>query len=424
MSNKKFIVIGDVFTDFHNDAEENDVRLGGIFHTARAFHSIGVEYYLACFCPRYLVNAIDKYSKELRCKNYIILGHYKDRPNVMIINDSFEAGNQNYKNVLFKASDIEYTSSNLDCFINENSITDALVYPGDYDVNFVCKHLSQANVKIHFDMQYSSEMPCKIDTLIISTSSKKTYKNIKDLLDSARENSIKAVLFKENRGGTRYFDLTNNVVFNTSAYSINTFHSVGVGDVFNAALLSHPYVNEGALAFSSKLAAIYASTLNHNEFLSDAKKLIEEDYDMPQYPISHWEDRPNCKIYLAAPDFPETSTCKIADLISNKLCHHNFSLFRPILNNGLIDDKASQSERKIIFLKDLECIYDAQLCIAILNEVDTGTAAEIGILKTLKVPIIGFSTCPVKINNFLFGCLDAYTNDYKKLIELIYSFWR
>ena len=104
MHDKKVLIIGEIFTDQHLDIKENNKsvsRLGGVFHAARACSSLDVEYALAYYAPAYMNNSICKFGKEiLGAKELYCLGIIDGSPNVMLIGNSDETGNQSYDNIL------------------------------------------------------------------------------------------------------------------------------------------------------------------------------------------------------------------------------------------------------------------------------------------------------------------------------------
>ena len=57
MPYRKFLVIGEVFVDFHLDRKqrnENLVRLGGVFHALRALSALEMKFSFAYYAPTIL----------------------------------------------------------------------------------------------------------------------------------------------------------------------------------------------------------------------------------------------------------------------------------------------------------------------------------------------------------------------------------
>ena len=95
MPEQVVLIIGEVFIDTHLDIIDVNgplVRLGGIFHSARAFASLNLNYALAYYAPAYLDPDINEWSLYLNTKGCYKLGNINGAPNVMLINESKEAG--------------------------------------------------------------------------------------------------------------------------------------------------------------------------------------------------------------------------------------------------------------------------------------------------------------------------------------------
>lgn len=423
MFNKKILIIGDVFTDYHLDFQKNELRLGGVFHSARVLNALKIEYYLGVFCSSYQINYIQEWANKLNCNEVEFLGKYINRPNTMLISDSYEIGDQEYKNILYPKSELEYTLYNLEDLINRNQINETIIYPGDYNFTEIINMLNKNRITIHLDGQYmKGKIPKGIQTLFIS-SSRDNYEFIEQIIENKGDNiGVNTLVYKQNRGGSSVYKFKNNEMYTAPSYIVKTEHSVGVGDVFNTALLSFGETNEKALVFASKISAAYATTLEYKEFLFYVDKIRNNSISWIPYPILPWKERTKINIYLAAPDFPNTATRKLADIIEKKLNHHNFSLIRPIMINGLITDETDNITRKIIYAKDLEHITQSTLCIALLDEQDTGTAVEIGMFNVLNKPIIGYSSLNKKFNNFLFHTLSDCVDNLLDLIENVFKY--
>lgn len=132
---KKILIIGEIFVDTHLDIIDINgplIRLGGIFHSARAFSAIGVEYVLAYYAPDYLDDDINYYSCVLRSQGCYRIGEVKNAPNVMLVNESKEVGDQGYYNIL-KDQAVYTEIEKLINIVNITKPTDILIYPGRYD---------------------------------------------------------------------------------------------------------------------------------------------------------------------------------------------------------------------------------------------------------------------------------------------------
>ena len=109
MHKRKILIIGEVYVDQHLDIIENGYstsRLGGIFHAARSCDALNMEYALAYYAPNYLVKDIEKFGIDvLRASNVYCLGNVDKAPNVMLIGQSDESGNQLYENILCRQAE-------------------------------------------------------------------------------------------------------------------------------------------------------------------------------------------------------------------------------------------------------------------------------------------------------------------------------
>ena len=102
MPSKKILVIGDVFVDVDITFQDRlqNVHLGGVFHSARSLSSLGVEYGLMYVSPNYLDKSIEKFSELLNSSFVKKLASVNGSPNVMLIGDKYEAGDQFYSEIL------------------------------------------------------------------------------------------------------------------------------------------------------------------------------------------------------------------------------------------------------------------------------------------------------------------------------------
>ena len=133
MPYRKFLVIGEVFVDFHLDKKqgnENLVRLGGIFHALRALSALEMNFSFAYYAPTYLKDDINRFGKNILGANEIYsLGIIDSAPNIFLIDHSDESEQQIYTNILCQQAiykdDLLITS-----ILNSCSPTDILIFPG------------------------------------------------------------------------------------------------------------------------------------------------------------------------------------------------------------------------------------------------------------------------------------------------------
>ena len=215
MHKRKILIIGEVYVDQHLDIIENGYstsRLGGIFHAARSCDALNMEYALAYYAPNYLVKDIEKFGIDvLRASNVYCLGNVDKAPNVMLIGQSDESGNQLYENILCRQA--EYISIlPLMQVLDDFTPTDIIIFPGRYGNARILSELSDYEGKIYIDMNYDCDdildlNSIKIQTVFLSTSSTSYEKFFKEtsydnLITYFRKKNVSQLLIKENRGGS------------------------------------------------------------------------------------------------------------------------------------------------------------------------------------------------------------------------------
>ena len=156
MHKKIILIIGEVFVDTHFDIFDGNktpvTRLGGIFHAARALSALGTDYALAFYSPSYLEHDIHRFSEKLNAKASYSIGSIDAAPNVMLIRESTEAGEQGYHNVLKEQAIFRNTESLLDV-LKMVEPTDILLFPGRYDAEYVMNALNQSDASLHIDIK-------------------------------------------------------------------------------------------------------------------------------------------------------------------------------------------------------------------------------------------------------------------------------
>lgn len=414
MHRRTVLIIGEICIDTHLDIIDVNgplVRLGGIFHSARACSALGIEYVLAYYAPDYLEDDINYFSCVLKTKGCYRIGTVNNAPNVMLINESREAGDQGYYNII-KDQALFTEIGNIKEVVDAVKPTDILIYPGRYNTQKVLNDLIGFNGRIHIDFHYDSEdilriTAAKITTIILSTSSS-VFKNecngkTKDLISYFEGHNAEYLLVKENRGGAYCYSFAENRFYESSAYYVPTMHSVGVGDVYNAVFISDLFENdvEKKMRLASLSAAKYAETMCYERFETNVQlvlKNIDEMITLEGVRLS-WEERQSKNIYLAAPDFPDVNI-DLLDKISDCLKYHNFVPRLPIRENGLIKESMTFEEELSIYRKDVKLIDICDLLIAVLLFNDPGTLVELGMFAQSGKPTIVFD--PYSLCNNMF----------------------
>lgn len=428
-NNKRILIIGEVYTDNHVD--QNIVRLGGIFHSARALSAIKENYALAAILPSYLVKDFEHYSTKLNAISAKVIGEIKYSPNIININESKEISSQGYQDILRDQAKIELNIEKLHEQILEFKPTDIVIYPGKYDLQNILKQLikQDENLKIHIDFQYSQPLTNllniidqKIETIILSTSSdlyKEVGSTILSLITSKINDIANFILLKENRGGSTLINTSTQEIIEAPAYLVINKHSVGIGDCYNVVYISFidRYSHADAMKLASYYSSEYAVTYDYELFeenieLTSIKEILAlKGVRLP------WDIRDEKHIYIAGPDFPNKDRRYFEEL-ECALKYHNFVPHRPIIENGLYTGQEEYHIQQQIYNNDLKLLEKADLMIAILLDNDPGTLVEIGWMNKKGKPIILFDPFNIAHNLFL---KKSVTSIAKTMDEVIYQ---
>ncbi|MGD7045865.1 7-cyano-7-deazaguanine synthase [Jeotgalibacillus proteolyticus] len=431
-TNKRFLILGEVFTDVHIDISESPLRLGGVFHSARAFSVINCEYALAAIAPRYLFDSVEEFGSKLNAQQTAIVGEIYGSPNVINIQDSAENGDQGYNDILRNQSKITINHQQLNQIIQEYNPTDILIYPGKYSFENMFSVLEGFNGNLHIDVQYEFEFlesmiahNFNFRTIILSTSSllfKENNFSVTNLVNSSLRSNTKSFLLKENRGGSTYYDTTNQTFYEAPAFRTETVHSVGVGDCFNAIYLSQQgqRTYESALKVASYIAMIYASTLVFEQFEELVTNLdLSEIENLPAKRLS-WGEREKHHIYIAGPDFPDVDTRLIKDVYNN-LKYHNFVPHRPVVENGIITGDETEEQQQVAYQKDIALLRKSSVLIAVILNDDPGTYVEIGYMAKSGKPVIIFDPYKQVRNLFLRKSADYIVHSMNEVIDTVFE---
>jgi len=415
MCEKIILIIGEIFIDTHIDIIYKGsplVRLGGIFHSARAFSAIGAKYALAYFAPDYLEDDINYYSCKLKTTGCYKLGSIDKAPNVMLVNESKEICQQGYCNIN-KDQAIFKEMQNILFVIEKIKPTDILLYPGRYNMKNILTKLNNFNGKIHIDFHYDYEnilnyYNSKIETAILSTSSS-LFKNeckesLSGILEYFKNSNVTSILVKENRGGAYSYYINEDQLYQSPAYNIKTMHSVGVGDVYNSIYITDYIKNnhQKNMRLAAYCAAKYAETMDFDKFKDNIQNALSDKGDILSLDGVRlsWEEKKNKNIYLAAPDFPAINT-ELLTRLSECLTYHNFKPRLPIRENGLAENSMTLQEKIGIYHKDIKLLQECDLLIAVLLYNDPGTLVELGMFKQMGKPTIIYDPYNICSNMFV-----------------------
>jgi nucleoside 2-deoxyribosyltransferase len=428
-------LVGDILLDVSLKTEHTKLkmRLGGIVHAARGLWALGIKFSIGYFSPNYLDEHIKFYLNELGCQKYIKLGTYLKCPNIMLIKEVKEIGDQGYEFLFHEHTDLEYDHSSLTQLAEYKKI---FLISGNYDINFILSLITD-NSKIYIDIANNIKdlnqikQKNKFETIYISTSSEifnAFYKKGSFVITSffsLFKDMTNTVIFKENRGGSRAFSFLNDQLYYIPSQNQEVVHSVGVGDVYDVANLtlakSMPFVN--SLYYASWIAAEYATTTYPDDF----KKMVKRCISIPIDNIIKmggcslpWEIREDCHIYIAAPDFDHINS-KPIDYLVSCLMYHNFQPHRPIKENGQMKNEDSLAQKNEFYSKDMELLNRCHVLIAVLLYNDPGTLVEIGIASERKMPVILYDPYNIATNCMLTQSSDIVTSDMDTIISTVFS---
>ncbi len=383
---------------------ENKLRFGGIFHAARTLWALNIDYDLFYFAPEYLKMSIENYAIGHGAKSVTQIGFVNGAPNIILIDDATESGNQGYDLLLRDEYNCTIDLTKLHKAIRDRNFSDVVIFPGGYDLGGILAICKEIESKIHIDIAYNvvnlnrlDVLEKKFETIFLSTSSELFLIQYQENLHSLKKDLLKSYchrfVFKENRGGTRIFESSQeDAPIYIDSQTRPIVHSVGVGDCFNLAAVSlkHTIPVKPAFTYASWIAAEYASTTYIDDFKRECHRILAME---PEKIVSisgvsiPWEERSSFNIYIAAPDFDYINKTKI-ELIVDKLKYHNFVPRLPVREHGQLKMKATKDEKLNLLNKDMQLIKECKMVLAVLIGDDPGTLIEIGFAAALKIPVI------------------------------------
>ncbi len=216
------------------------MRLGGIVHAARGLWAADIPYSVAAVCPEYLRSDAEDYLKAHGCSEFIRLGTVLGAPNLFLIGDVREVGHQGYEDILRDRKTIQLLPTN-DALLAYRNI---VLFPGGFSLESIAPMLHQ-EARIVVDVacgipsiEALQLLGGRVHSLAISTSSELFLRaggrSPSPLISDCQALGARFLLLKENRGGSRLFDLGGGTVERLPAVLSTTVNSVGVGDVFTA----------------------------------------------------------------------------------------------------------------------------------------------------------------------------------------------
>ena len=415
------MLIGEVAIDFvmPTRTTEAKVRLGGVVHAARGLWASGRHYSVGAFCPAYLVEQARDYLIQHGCQEFILLGEIAGAPNVIAIADVKEVGHQGYEDILRDERTVVQNYNDIDlCRFDP-----VVVFPGRYDLKSVIDQL-KPGARVTIDAAYDVEdahalksLTGRIDSIVISTSSTLfstlASGDIIPLIDLAKGIGAKQLLLKENRGGSRLFDLgTDSVEYITATLDV-TENSVGVGDAFTAVFGTFDGSARDAAWRGMQVATVYSQTTWPDDLQRDVRRSLQMPVEVVRGlggVTLPWHVRPSLQIYLAAPDFSYTDHQEISAAVA-ALEYHNFRVRRPVKENGEADREAPLESLSSYYFSDVQLLRECVAVFAIPIERDPGTLVEIGIAIEMGKPVVTFDPRNENRNTMVARGSASYSSD-------------
>ena len=134
-------------------------------------------------------------------------------------------------------------------------------------------------------------------------------------------------------------------------------------------------------------------------------------------------------IYIAGPLFNAHERSYL-ELIASELEGNGYKCFLPHRDQSGIDESElegtniSQATKDKIFTTDLTALKEADLTVALISgqDIDSGTAAEIGFTYANGKPVIAITACERRFRNlFVDGMITKTVNDVDELLAAISS---
>ncbi|MEP7457518.1 nucleoside 2-deoxyribosyltransferase [Phyllobacterium sp. SB3] len=338
----------------------------------------------------------------------------------MVIGDPTEVADQGYEDLLREEKEVAIHNVG-DALATYHEV---LVFPGSFDLSQV-KGLFSEQARFSFDIAYDAEdfsvlevFLGRVRAVIISTSSPLFMRlgsdNVDAVLRIAANLGAEVFLLKENRGGSRLFDILKGTVEIIPALLSATVNSVGVGDVYSAVMAGRSDLGwEEAAWRGARAATSYSQTTYPDDFRRDVERELKlslgELRDLGGT-ILPWHERPFFSIYLAAPDFSYTDKPEI-DHAVEALRYHNFNVRRPIQENGELPLASSTSVLRETFARDLALLEKCEVVFAVPLDRDPGTLIEMGFAMARQKPVITFDPRRENNNTMVVGGSTSYSDN-------------
>ncbi len=431
-ANDALLLVGEVYVDFTlaKVGVDSKLRLGGIVHAARGLWAIDARFAVAAVCPGYLVDQARAYLESLGCNEFIWLAEVKGAPNVIAIGDPTELADQAYQEILRDEKSVSFLGNVADL----KAFKTCLIFPGKYDLA-VLRTLLAPDVEASFDIAYDFPdlevlAPFKenLAAIITSTSSPRflaqASNDVSTLLDDLRGFLPRCVVLKENRGGSRVFNLRTDAEEEVPALLDKTSNSVGVGDVYSTVFVYMLGTGVFDAAWKAGRAATwYAQTTFPDDFKRDVRRSLALSIGQMRAlggTFLPWHARQALQIYFAAPDFSYIDR-KYIDEALGALAYHNFRVRRPVQENGELKPHSPMHEMHAAYARDLSVLAECDLVFALPLERDPGTLVEIGIALAANKPVIAYDPLEENANTMVIVGAAVYSSELGRCLNGLFE---
>ena len=347
----------------------------------------------------------------------------------MVIGDATEVSDQGYEDLLRS----EKTVRLFDVAESLSSYREVLIFPGGFSLKEL-RQVFASNTRFSFDIAYNvddfsllNDFSEHLKAIITSTSSplfaRAGTSDVAPTIKAVKKLGAEILLLKENRGGSRMFNLNANTIEQIPAILSTTVNSVGVGDVYSAVMLGFQYRGwEDAAWRGAKAATIYSQTTYPDDFRRDVKrelKLSLDEFRNLGGTSLPWHDRPRFQIYLAAPDFTYMDNPEIERVVE-ALTYHNFHVRRPVKENGELPLGSADAILHQTFTADVTMLEECDVVFAIPLERDPGTLIEMGIAMVLNKPVITFDARKENNNTMVVGGSASYSENLDTSLNALF----
>jgi nucleoside 2-deoxyribosyltransferase/sugar/nucleoside kinase (ribokinase family) len=429
------LIIGEIFVDVTilPSGQENKLRLGGIAHAARGCWALGIPFSALAVLPRYLEESARQYFDSFGCESFLQFGEVIGAPNITLIYDQTEIGDQGYETLLRDEKRVQPLLPDL---AQLKHFSQALVFPGSYDLLKACALLPDTT-ELHIDAAYDvanievlQSLKQPISSILLSTSSQLFQQaggtdGISGLIPKFATLNPRALVLKENRGGSRVHIYANSTTISVPAQlSETTVNSVGVGDVYDAAFAG--MLDQGPAAagtVASFVSAAYAQTTEPDIFKKYAQRSLRTGAQTLAElggTLLPWEMRRSCEIYLAAPDFSDRPRPEIERAVA-ALEYHNFRLRRPVKENAELRPNSDKGVIRDVYQKDVDLLRACRLVFAIPSDRDPGTLIEMGLAIELGIPVVTYDPLAQSSNTMVIAGSAEYSSDLNVCLNAVFA---